>query len=106
MKNIHKGALPALLFILATSLFNTLLAQEKTIYIREFYDDKSLELLLLDLSMNYKLDFVYDREEIKGINIKSMNIKGLELETVMKALLKDTKLDFHVENGRTVHIYP
>lgn len=81
-------------------------AQNNKIYIREFYDDKSLELLLLDLSMNYNLDFVFDREEIRGIRIKSMNIKGLDLETAMKAFLKDTDLDFHIENGRTVHIYP
>ncbi|MEA3477985.1 MAG: carboxypeptidase-like regulatory domain-containing protein, partial [Bacteroidota bacterium] len=106
MKNLSKGLLLALLFVLATPLFNPLVAQEKAIYIREFYDDKTLELLLMDLSMNYKLDFVFDREQIKGIEIKSMNIKGLDLETAMKAYLKGTNLDFRIENDRTVHIYP
>jgi len=106
MKNISKGALWALLFVLSTPQLSSLMAQEKTIYIREFYDDKTLELLLFDLSMNYQLDFVFDRDKIRGTEIKSMNIKGLDLETAMKAYLKGTNLDFHIENGRTVHIYP
>ncbi|MCK4992613.1 MAG: carboxypeptidase-like regulatory domain-containing protein, partial [Bacteroidales bacterium] len=106
MKNISKGALWALLFVLSTPQLSSLMAQEKTIYIREFYDDKTLELLLFDLSMNYQLDFVFDRDKIKGNEIKSMNIKGLDLETAMKAYLKGTNLDFRIENGRTVHIYP
>ena len=106
MKKRFEGALLALMTVLATTLFTPLMAQEKTIYIREFYDDKSLGLLLTDLSMNYKLDFVFDWEEIKGIEIKSMNIKGLDLETAMKALLKGTGIDFRIENGRTVHLFP
>lgn len=81
-------------------------AQNKEIYIREFYNNKSLELLLLDLSMNYNIDFVFEREDVRGIEIKSMNIKGLDLETAMKALLKGTGIDFHIENGRIVHLYP
>ncbi len=90
---------------LLTTLITHTQAQNNQIYIREYYDDKSLELLLFDLSMNYNLDFVFEREEIKGIVIKSMNIKGLDLETSMKALLKNTGLDFHIENEREVHIY-
>ena len=100
------GPLPALLFALVIQMATPLLAQEKPIYIREFYDDKTLELLLMDLSMNYNLDFVFDRDLVKGIEVKSMNIKGLDLETAMKAYLKGTELDFRIENGRTVHIYP
>ena len=105
MKKIYAGTLFTLLFTLLTPMLSPCLAQEKTIYIREFYDDKTLELLLLDLSMNYNIDFVFEREEIQGVEIKSMNIKGLDLETSMKALLKGTNLDFHIENA-TVHIYP
>lgn len=106
MKQFCIKAVPALLIVLVISGFDPLVAQEKIIYIREYYDNKSLELLLLDLSMNYNIDFVFEREEIKDIEIRSMNIKGLDLETAMKALLKDTELDFNIENGRTVHIYP
>ena len=93
-------------FIMLLLLSTQSLAQNREIYIREFYNDKSLELLLLDLSMNYNLDFVFEREDIQGIEIKSKNIKGLDLETAMKAFLMDTGIDFHIENGKTVHIYP
>ena len=93
-------------FIMLLLLSTQSLAQNREIYIREFYNDKSLELLLLDLSMNYNLDFVFEREDIQGIEIKSKNIKGLDLETAMKAFLMDTGIDFHIEDGKTVHIYP
>lgn len=81
-------------------------SQEKEIIIREFYDDRSLELILLDLSMNYNLDFVFEKEDLEDIRIKSLNIKGLDLETAMKAYLRKTGLDFRIENGRTVYIFP
>jgi len=93
-------------FVLLAPELTNLIAQDSKIYIREYYGQKSLELLLLDLSMNYNIDFVFDHEEIHGILIKSKNIKGLELETAMKAYLKGTYLDFRIENGRTIHITP
>lgn len=92
--------------VLSLVLIPELCGQNKEIYIREFYDDKSLVLLLFDLELNYSIDFVYDPEDIKGIEIKSKNIKGLKLETAMKAFLKDTDLDFRIEEGRIIHIYP
>ncbi len=56
----------ATLFFTAT-VYTT--AQTGETYIREFYTNKTLELLLLDLSMNYKIDFVFDREDLAGIEI-------------------------------------
>ena len=94
-----------LALVLLVAMITNTLSQNKKIYIREFYDDKSLELLLFDLSLNYNIDFMFEKKEIQDIEIKSMNIKGLDLETSMKALLKNTGLDFHIENGREVHIY-
>ncbi len=93
------------LVVLLLPGFVGIFAQSKKIYIREFYNDKSLELILLDLSMNYNINFEFDREEIRGITIKSMNIKGLDLETAMKAYLKGTNLDFRIKSSRIVHIY-
>ncbi|MEN8201661.1 MAG: TonB-dependent receptor [Bacteroidota bacterium] len=92
--------------VLTLALIPDLWGQKKEIYIREFYDDKSLELLLFDLEMNYPIKFIYDAGDIAGIEIKSKNIKGLKLNTAMKALLKNTDLDFRIEEGRTIHIYP
>ena len=94
-----------LVLALLVAMITNTQSQNKKIYIREFYDDKSLELLLFDLSLNYNIDFLFEKKEIQDIEIKSMNIKGLDLETSMKALLKNTGLDFHIENGREVHIY-
>ena len=96
----------ALAMVLPQIFLPELWGQKKEIYIREFYDDKSLELLLFDLEMNYPIDFMYDPGDISVIEIKIKNIKGLKLETAMKALLKDTDLDLRIEEGRTIHIYP
>ena len=92
--------------IFALVLFPNLRGQNKEIYIREYYNDKSLELLLFDMELNYNIDFIFNPEEIDGIEIKSKNIKGLNLETALKALLKDTDLDFRIEDGNIIHIYP
>lgn len=92
--------------LVTLSLLGGVYCQESEVFIREFYDDKSLELVMLDLSMNYNLDFVFEKEDVEGIIIKSKNIKGLDLETAMKAYLKGTGLDFHIEGARKIHIYP
>lgn len=81
-------------------------SQENQIMIREYYENKSLKLIFFDLAMNYNIDFQYDADDIKGIKIKSIDIKGLDLETTMKALLKKTDLVFSIQNRKTVEIKP
>ena len=58
--------------VLFLAFTSDLWGQNKEIYIREYYNDKSLALLLFDLEMNYNIDFVFEPEEIKGIEIKSI----------------------------------
>ncbi len=107
-KGIYRYTMHYKTILIAVALFLTVtantLAQSGEIYIREFYTKKTLELILLDLSMNYKIDFRFDSENLAGIEIKSLNIKGLDLETTMKALLKNTNLDFSIQEKRVVHI--
>lgn len=79
-------------------------AQERNIRIREYYSDKSLSLVLFDLSLNYQLEFIYSKPVIEGVRISEIDIKGLDLETTMKALLKDTDLMFRIEGGDKVYI--
>ncbi len=81
-------------------------AQNKQLLIREYYENKSLELVLFDLSMNYNIDFDFERSDVRGIKIESINIKSLDLETTMKALLKNTNLDFSIESRKHVKIKP
>ncbi|MCK4750019.1 MAG: TonB-dependent receptor, partial [Bacteroidales bacterium] len=90
--------------ILMFTVLMSSFAQQKEIYIREYYNRKSLELVLLDLSMNYNLDFVFESKDLADIEINNLNIKGLGLEASMKALLKNTNLDFSMEGARKVHI--
>ena len=81
-------------------------AQKKDLTIREYYKDKSLKLVLLDLSLGYNLTFDYQSDDIDDVVVDEINIKGLDLETTMKALLKDTGLDFSLVGDRIVRIFP
>ena len=95
--------------IVAVMLFHmplVLNAQKKNLTIREYYKDKSLKLVLLDLSLGYNLTFDYQPDDIDNVVVDEINIKGLDLETTMKALLKDTGLDFSLEGDRIVRIFP
>jgi hypothetical protein len=78
--------------------------QEKELLIKEYYQKKSLSMVLFDLSMNYQIDFQYDRKDIEPFTIKSIDIRSLDLETSMTALLKDTDLEFRIESRKKVII--
>jgi ferric enterobactin receptor len=80
-------------------------SQPDPIQVREYYDGKTLELIFLDLSLNYQVKFNFDREDVRGIEVHRLSIKGLDLETTMKALLKDTGLDFSIEGPREVSVF-
>lgn len=96
-----------LYFILLLMLgYSTVFAQSNEIRIREFYDGKSLELVLLNLTMNYRITFNFNREDLEGIVVNNLNIKGLDIETTLTAMLKDTDLDFTIDGPREVSIFP
>ena len=100
----YKSYFLIIVFLFAVSFVAK--AQDNQMQIREYYENKSLKLLLFDLSMNYNIDFQYDPADIQGIKIDMINIKGLDLETTMKALLKKTKLQFSIPDPKTVIIKP
>lgn len=79
-------------------------AQERKIHVREYYKNKSLSLIFFDMSLNYHLEFIYEKKDLEGKRIQEIDIKGLDLETTMKALLKDTDLRFRIEEGDKVYI--
>jgi ferric enterobactin receptor len=93
-------------FCLFIQLPGNLYSQKKDVIIREYFESRALTLVLSNLSIAYNLSFLYDPADLEGIRINSINIKGLDLESTMIALLKDTGLDFSIENGREVHIFP
>jgi hypothetical protein len=99
-----KITFPVLAFFLCIPL--AVPAQKKELAIREYYDNKPLRLVLSDLSINYNLSFEYDPADLEGIKVERINIKGLDLETSMTALLQHTGLDFSITGPRAVSIFP
>jgi len=81
-----------------------LYSQTDKILIKEYYAKKSLEMILTDIRINYQIDFTFNREDIKGVEIKEINIKSLDLPTTMTALLKDTDLAFEITGPKSVKI--
>lgn len=77
---------------------------QNTVKIRGSYQDKSLELVLLDLKINYRLEFEYDEDLIKDIRI-SAAISRSPIEEAMQVLLAGTSLGFEVTGERTVRIF-
>ncbi len=39
------------------------------IRIKALYEDRPLHLILLDLELKYRLDFIYDKKDIANINV-------------------------------------
>ncbi len=86
-------------------LFQNLAAQEldKT-NIKADYKDKSLDLVLLDLKINYRLQFDYETAAIEGIKI-SQYFRKLPVRDAMKTILSGTRLAFKIIPPRTIQIY-
>ena len=94
------------MFILfAVLLFQNLAAQElNNTKIKVDYKGKSLDLVLLDLKINYRLQFDYDEADIAGIEI-SQYFKKLPVRDAMKTILSGTGLAFKIIPPRTIQIY-
>ncbi|MFZ5941525.1 MAG: TonB-dependent receptor [Bacteroidota bacterium] len=81
-----------------------LFGQGGNVLIREYYSNKTLEMVLTDIRINYQIEFTYDKEDLKGLEIREINIKGLDLPTTMAALLKGSDLDFELTGPKSVRI--
>ena len=69
---MYKTFLIVLLFSISISSYS----QKKDVSIKEFYSDKSLNLILIDLEIAYNLDIEYEKDLLKGITIGANSIIG------------------------------
>ncbi|MEL6142791.1 MAG: carboxypeptidase-like regulatory domain-containing protein, partial [Bacteroidota bacterium] len=72
--------------------------------IKANFSEKPLELALLTLKLDYRLNFQYDKSDVDGVEV-SAYIPNLRLQEAMKLLLADTDLSFALEPPRTVRIF-
>ena len=68
------------------------------------YVDRPLDLVFLDLKINQRLEFDYQKEEVQGIRI-SKSIPRLPLDEALKELLVGTGLSFELQEPRRVLIF-
>ena len=94
-----------MLILFVVLLFQNLAAQElDNTKIKADYKDKSLNLVLLDLKINYRLQFDYEAAAIEGIKI-SQYFRKLPVRDAMKTILSGTGLAFKLLPPRTIQIY-
>lgn len=72
--------------------------------IKATYTNKSLDLVLLDLKIHYRLNFVYNPEDIKEVVVKA-NLPNLPLAEAMKVLLYGSNLDFEITAPNNVSLF-
>lgn len=78
-------------------------AQDK-ISIRGSYQDKPLDLVILDLKIGHQLTFEYDEELIQDVRITA-SFGRKPLEEALQLILLGTGLDFEIGSGRNVRLF-
>jgi outer membrane receptor for ferrienterochelin and colicin len=68
------------------------------------FKNKSLDLALFDLKINYRLVFDYDEADTKGLTV-NVYLSKMPLSEAMPLLLYDTGLDFSFEEPNRVTIF-
>lgn len=88
--------------LLIHPIFGQDLAQKK---IKIDYQDKPVYLILLDLEINYKLNFVYDKELIDGKRIDDVVTGNWPIEKVLNVLFDGTGIGYRLEDPDTVYLF-
>lgn len=101
--------LPFWLGLTGLFLCRPLSAQEQNpedIRIKFSYSNLSLDLVFLDLKINYRLSFEFNPEDVRDLRITSYSTGKMPLKDGLALLLKGTHLRFKLEAPRTVSIFP
>lgn len=78
---------------------------QSSIKIRGNYQNKALNLVLLDLKINHNLTFEYEKQLVEDIRITA-SFGKMPLNNAMKTILEETKIDFEIQSNRTVLLFP
>lgn len=85
-------------------LFFTLSQAQNSVMIKGSYQDKPLDLVLLDLKINFRLQFEYEASLTKDIRVTTY-LSRSSLEEGMQQLLAGTSLGFEIIGDRTVRLF-
>ncbi len=75
------------------------------IKIKGNYQDESLDLVLLNLKINHRLNFEYEKKTVEDIRITASFNKS-PLDYGMKKILEGTNIDFEFKPPRTIILFP
>ncbi|MFK7946635.1 MAG: TonB-dependent receptor [Saprospiraceae bacterium] len=77
---------------------------KKDIIVKGFYEDRLLDLVIMDLEIKHRLTFEYEKTDIKNVRITA-RVDRIPLHSAMKIILHNTDLDFSID-GKTVKLFP
>lgn len=89
--------------VLLVSIITLKAQSPPAIKIKANYENKSLELVLLDLKINYRLEFVYESSIVEGKRVTA-SFGKTPLDLAMMKILEGTELDFKILDVRKVQL--
>lgn len=93
------------IFMLVLSYFGCLAQQkDQPVLISKTYKNKSLSLVILDLEIDYRIRFTYEKNDIENILI-SQSFQKIPLNEAMAIMLKDTGLSFSMDGQRSIRLF-
>ena len=86
-------------------LFTCTAQAQSTPTLKGNYQDKPLELVLLDLKIGHQLTFEYDKSLIKGIRVTT-SFRKSPLDIALKHIFQGTLVAFEIKDSGTVRLFP
>ncbi|MCB0685521.1 MAG: TonB-dependent receptor, partial [Saprospiraceae bacterium] len=68
------------------------------------YEDRPLHLVLLDLELNYRLEFKFEKDDLRDFRI-THSFRRAHLNEVLDILLSGTGFNYKVATGRTISLF-
>lgn len=98
-----KSFLTAWFLVISSAL---LVAQSITdMKVKGDFQDEPLDLVILNLEIDYRLDFKYKKSLTKDIDVTTF-FKNLPIDLALSQILEGTQLDFELQAPRTIVLFP
>lgn len=75
----------------------------KEVIVKGYYEDRLLDLIIMELEINYRLKFEYEKSDIEDVRITA-RIDRVPLSSAMKIILHETGLGYSID-GKNIKIF-
>ena len=68
------------------------------------FQDKSLNVVLIELKIDHLLQFEYDKTLVEGIRVNT-SFRKVSLDFAMRKVLEGTEIDFEITAPRSIRLF-